>query len=149
MDENTYIYKDYVLYLKEPTRVAFRNKSGDFVVFDEVDKGVNMIELFTETHETFVNQIYILRKKESPADPTLYFEFIFTPKIIDVSLEGRVLRVEEKLEMGFVDWKEKYGVHETGYAQYLAICKAIDDGIIFYIGYLINVLFCTPIVTHK
>ena len=134
IEENTFVYKNYIL-CTENVSIAYKTQEGDFVVLEKIKNTENIREILTDDCETFVNNIYILKKKESNFEASVYFEFAFTLKKVNLSVEGRILLLEERFGIDSSDVVKKYGVHDTGFKQYQAVTKATEDGCVEYLEF--------------
>ena len=133
IEENTLPYKKYILCTKK-VNLSYKTKEGAFVVLDDIKKTEEITEHLTDDYEISNNNIYILNKKQSNFEPSIYFEFEFTLKKVN-SIESRVLLLEEKLGIDISDIVKKYGVHDAGLNQHEAVTKAVEDGCIEYLEF--------------
>ena len=134
IEENTFVYKNYIL-CTENVSIAYKTKEGDFVVHEKIKNTEKISEYLTDDYETYINNIYILKKKESNFEASVYFEFAFTLKKVNLSVEGRILLLEERFGIDSSDVVKKYGVHDTGLKQFEAVTRAIEDGCIEYLEF--------------
>ena len=140
IEENTFVYKNYIL-CTENVSIAYKTQEGDFVVLEKIKNTEKICEILTDDYETYINNIYILKKKEINFEASVYFEFAFTLKKVNLSTESRFLLIEERLGIDSSDVVKKYGVHDTGFKQYQAVTKAAEDGCIEYLEFAMRKLY--------